>query len=308
MAAGSRLLCNGVCNIRLLGILRFLMGHPLGRGLRPVWKFVRWQISMRMTPQKIVFPWIDDARLIAGRGETGITGNYYVGLMEFDDMGFLLHYLSEEMTFVDVGANAGVYTVLAAKVKRCPSIAFEPIAGTFARLLDQIRLNAIQDRVHAVRKGVGARPGTLRFTTDRDTVNRVTDLDTANTSVIDVTTLDAELPEDGHYVLKIDVEGFEMPVLEGAAQVLASSAVSAIVIELNGSGQAYGVSDADIHRHLLNLGFASVRYDPLTRTLTPADRPSERGNTIYLRDVEAARQRVGAEPRHRIVSAFGREI
>jgi hypothetical protein len=37
-----------------------------------------------------------------------------VGLFEFEEMAFVLHALRGDELFVDVGANVGIYTVLAA--------------------------------------------------------------------------------------------------------------------------------------------------------------------------------------------------
>jgi hypothetical protein len=50
----------------------------------------------------------------ATSGMTGATGNLYVGLHEFEEMAFLLHFLRPGDLFADVGANVGSYTILAA--------------------------------------------------------------------------------------------------------------------------------------------------------------------------------------------------
>lgn len=45
---------------------------------------------------------------------TGATGNWYCGLQEYEDMSFVLHALRPGDLFVDVGANIGSYSILAA--------------------------------------------------------------------------------------------------------------------------------------------------------------------------------------------------
>ena len=55
----------------------------------------------------------------------GATGNLYVGLHEFEEMAFLLHFLRRGDLFADVDANVGSYTILAAVAVGTEAIAFE---------------------------------------------------------------------------------------------------------------------------------------------------------------------------------------
>lgn len=41
-----------------------------------------------MLKKKVIVSWVNDARFIAGKGETGLTGNLYAGFMEYEDMVF----------------------------------------------------------------------------------------------------------------------------------------------------------------------------------------------------------------------------
>ena len=111
----------------LVNILNFIAGHPLTRDqkVRAFCRFLCWQIKCRLQ-REVIVPWIAGTNLAVRRGMAGATGNIYCGLHEFEDMAFLLHLLRPEDTFVDVGANIGSYTILAAGVCRARSIAFEP--------------------------------------------------------------------------------------------------------------------------------------------------------------------------------------
>jgi hypothetical protein len=90
--------------------IRFLSQHPLLRG-RP-WvgfgRFLWWQGISRLRPGRHRYDWIGASKLWLQRGWGGLTGNYYAGLHEFEDMAFLLHLLRPDDRFVDVGANMGV--------------------------------------------------------------------------------------------------------------------------------------------------------------------------------------------------------
>jgi hypothetical protein len=72
----------------------------------------------------VVHTWIDGAKFFVRRGETGLTGNVYAGLHEFADMGYLLHVLRAQDTFIDGGANVGAYTILACVARGATGHAF----------------------------------------------------------------------------------------------------------------------------------------------------------------------------------------
>lgn len=107
-----------------------------------------------------------------------------------------------------------------------------------------------------------------------------TDEDTDITEV-PVDTLDNTLAGETPALIKIDVEGFETEVLNGAASILASPGLKAIIIELNGAGNRYGFDDKDIHRLLLNHGFKTMQYTPFARELKYAQLNTEH-KTLYL--------------------------
>ena len=81
-----------------------------------------------------LYTWIDGCKFLVSPGETGLTGNLYLGLHEFEDMGFLLHYLNDQDFFIDIGSNVGSYTLLSGVVKKSTVVSFEPIPSTFDKL------------------------------------------------------------------------------------------------------------------------------------------------------------------------------
>ncbi len=252
-----------------------------------------WQMISRVAPKKSFrMSFTDDAVLMVKKGMHGATGNIYAGLHEFEDMAFLLHMLHKTDTFFDVGANVGSYTVLAGKVVGCSVHAFEPVPRTFAQLGENIQANQIEGQVQAHNVGVGREKGMLRFSTAHDTVNHVV---TEGGIEVPVKNLDA-FTEIVPLLMKMDVEGFELPALEGAAAMLSNPAQKAIILELNGSGQRYGFNDADIIALLAKNGYEPFAYDPFSRSLAPCE-PSKHENTIFIKDLEFVKERlVSAEP------------
>ena len=104
---------------------------------------------------------------------TGATGNWYCGLHEVRDMAFVLHLLRPGEQFLDVGANVGSYTVLAAGAVGAHVTSVEPVPLTFAHLQRNVVLNGLSGNVNAWQGGLSDSAGTLRFTSEQDTVNHV---------------------------------------------------------------------------------------------------------------------------------------
>lgn len=285
-------------------MLRYYLEHPLGRRdrLRTLMRIVRWQLGSRLLGARVAVPIVDGARLLVGTGMHGATGNVYVGLMEFEDMAFVLHFMREDDEFLDVGANVGVYSILAAS-RGARVLAMEPVPDTYEQLLDNIHLNRFQERIEARRVGIGKGAGELRFSIGSGPTNHVLapGESTDHSLTVGVDTLDAIAAGSAPTMLKIDVEGFEANVIAGAAGLLAQQSLQAVLIELNGLGSRYGFSDADIHASLLDFGFRPVSYEPFARRLVALDEHNSSGNTLYVRPSVALAQRLQETPAARAI-------
>jgi FkbM family methyltransferase len=238
---------------------------------------------------------VNSHSLLAHAGMTGVTQNIYVGLAEFREMAFLLHVLRPDDLFVDVGANIGAYTVLAGSTG-CKVVAVEPIEETFRWLRRNVDVNGLGSRVELHRCGVGACQSKLRFTTSQDTVNHVCTSGEAGEE-IEVTTLDSLLAGRRPSIMKIDVEGFEFQVLQGARETLQSEQLGAIIIEVNGLCRRYNVAERQIFDDVRRFGFGPVEYDPFQRTMSLCDdERSESKNVIFVRDKVTVTDRVANAP------------
>ena len=274
--------------MKLFSVLKFICNHELNKKnkLEALIRFFKWQLNCKFNPYPVIFPFTARAKLIIGKGMTGATGNLYCGLHDFEDMSFLLHFLRREDLFIDIGANIGSYTVLAAAHIGATTLSFEPVPSTFSHLLNNIALNRIGNKVQAFNIALSAEKGSVSFTSSLDTVNHVAL--NAEQDQIEVNTerLDDVLTEQmSPLLIKIDVEGFEAEVLKGATNTLKNSNLRAIIIELNGSGARYGYEDQHIHQSLIDLGFDAYVYKPFERILTGV-RKLGTLNTIYIRDFD----------------------
>lgn len=293
--------------ISLWRVVRYYLSHPLGRRNRwgTILRMLRWQAGSRILGTEVAIPFVDNTRLLVRNGMRGATGNVYVGLMEFEDMAFVLHFLRDGEEFIDVGANVGVYSILAAS-RGAQVVAIEPVPDTYQQLLDNVHLNGFDQKINARNIGVGSEEGELRFSCFEGPTNHVIapgEVDSAAVSV-PVESLDAVASGFAPVMVKIDVEGFEANVIEGARDLLGQHSLLAVLIELNGLGAKYGFSDDKIHNVLSDFGFEPMSYDPFNRKLASMKTHCDAGNTLYIRTLSSVRQRVEEASMVRVLDAM----
>jgi FkbM family methyltransferase len=143
---------------------------------------------------------------------------------------------------LDVGANAGVFTVQQAR-RGAQVVAIEPNPTCYARLRRAVRANQLQDAVRLFNCALGAAEGQGILCADRGlttlgTILPLTEGTATHTTArepgitVPLTTLDALVPTlaiEQIDLLKIDTEGAEAAILQGAAQTL--DRVQRVVLE-----------------------------------------------------------------------------
>ncbi len=154
--------------------------------------------------------------------------------------------------FYDIGANVGVYSLLAGAVheKQVRTFAFEPGFATFAALCRNVIHNGMDDCISpmptvlhrqvghtlfkyrsldsgSARHAVGAQGLETKDFKETKPVYQQTVL------TVDLDTLirDYGLPAPAH--IKLDVDGPELEILEGARKILASPALKSVMVELD---------------------------------------------------------------------------
>lgn len=276
--------------------LLHLVNHPINKSnkLSAIVRFLKWQVGSRLVPGEVIFKWINDSKIVSRTGETGVTGNIYCGLHEFPDMAFLLHVLRKGDLFVDIGANVGSYTILAASAIGARGYCFEPVPSTYSRLMTNIRLNDLDRRVTSLNVALGNSKGEIHFSSDQNCMNHVIAANevTTNKIIVNVSTLDEEV-KDIPFLLKIDVEGYETPALEGARRTLSNEGLCAVIMELNGAGNRYGYDESKVVSMMSDFGFKTYSYSPFERKLTNLEGKNlSEGNTIFIRNMERVSERI----------------
>lgn len=278
-------------------IARYIASHPMTRSSQvAAWtRVISWQIRSRLQAEVIV-PWIDGQKLAVRHGMTGATGNIYAGLHEFADMMLPLHFLCAGDLFLDIGANVGSYTVLAAGVRRARTWAFEPGDVAARQLRRNIEINGLGSLVTVHEIALGDHDGEAPFTVGLDTMNRVAANGEADTRMVVCRRLDGVIGAQKPVMMKLDVEGFEKSVLWGARELLRRDSLAVVTLE---------TVTPEMEGLLASCGFARCYYDPFTRTLqdTPGEAPT--ANTVFVRNRPMVAARLTTAP---AVNVLGRDI
>lgn len=185
---------------------------------------------------------------------------YWIGEYEGWDLQQLSRWVGQSSIVVDVGANFGYYSISLASALHGNGhvFAFEPCRETFARLQTNIGLNHLESTITAVPGGLSDSRGVAYL--DRFAGNSGASTLTNNPTgdAVEVDTLD-------HFcevhtltrldVVKVDVEGSELRVINGGRQAL-SRFHPVVMIEFNSEalGRA-GASVEELDKALRDLGY-----------------------------------------------------
>lgn len=179
----------------------------------------------------VLIPWLDDLRVYVYPRNEISRAVFLTGYYEPNEFYMLNTILKPGMTFLDVGANMGLYTLFAARkvTERGVVLAIEPSSREFQRLKKNVEANSLRnvrllqvavanwqseaDLLIAMQERSGHNTlGTFGYNTQLESKEHV-----------QVERLDDVIRREGLTrldVVKMDIEGAELLALQGAAQTL----------------------------------------------------------------------------------------
>lgn len=213
--------------------------------------------------------------------DSRISQGIYSGSFEWREQRFLNRFLRTGDVFVDVGANVGLFTLIAARrIGRSGHVyAFEPCSKTYQRLLTNVALNRLA-QVSSYRLALSDRAAQLNINISLNGYDAWSSLaepvlgDSYAVERVSAVTWDDFARENDLLgrvtMIKIDVEGWESRVLRGGTQALSRADAPVLQVEFTGqAARSAGSSCTELYRLLEELGYRMFTYDALSKRLIP---------------------------------------
>ena len=194
---------------------------------------------------------LPDGDYIKLRPQGQISKALFMGGFEREEIRLFFSFIKPGMNIIDVGANIGIYTIIADKKLRGDGKiwAFEPSSENYKRLLKNLSLNKC-DLVTPVNLGLGNKENEELYLR-RDTGygdaerymlpnNKLPSEELSNIKeqvegeIVNLTTLDAFMRKTNNSkvdFIKMDAEGYEYFILQGAKEILTSNPNVVIMLE-----------------------------------------------------------------------------
>jgi FkbM family methyltransferase len=193
------------------------------------------------------------ARWIAGSSNHGC----WLGHYELEKQRAMVNVLAPGMTVMDIGANAGFYTLACSRLVGTEGRvwAFEPFADNARNLLRHVELNGLSN-VTVIQAAVGRQSEVKGFVrASSNAMGRVGNDSRYLVPAVAIDSLRRERSIPVPAVIKIDVEGGEAEVLEGARSTLCEGR-SIVFLALHGREP-----ERDCRKLLGELGYAVTYLD-----------------------------------------------
>lgn len=171
-------------------------------------------------------------------------GSYivYARWPEYAELRFIQEVLNSKSIYIDVGAHIGDSSLLAAsKILQGKIFSIEPTPSIFQELLTNIKLNSLEKRISPIQAAVSHTQGSAFFNIeDTAETNHLSKKKTRKSIKVTTITIDSLIKQyklKKVTLLKIDVEGYELEVLQGSSKAIKSQAIERILFEVNPSSE-----------------------------------------------------------------------
>jgi FkbM family methyltransferase len=232
-------------------------------------KFARL-ISRFILPElrsRIICPTIFDFDLVI-KPENG-QEIYDLGFYEVGTLNVIGNCLKKGDVFIDVGASIGLISLFSTQKVGVTGmvVSFEPTLSSYTDLCDSVLINNAAN-IKTLKMGLGSQQTEMPIYFSRACPSMIkTDQNDQNFEVVPVNTLDNVLNElsiPNVKMIKIDVEGFELEVLQGGSKLFSNQNAPIICIEYisKSSNESFNGEEAMLFIKKIN----DYRFYQLTKT------------------------------------------
>ena len=259
-----------------LSLFREIINHPANQGFqaKALFRAIQWQCFKRLSGRPWNLSYHGKLLRCYPNSHSASRAIYFSCLPDYWEMQFILDYLRPGDAFIDVGANVGLYTLLALSAvgeEGCVH-AFEPNPEVASRLRESLKLNGAKN-VFVHEMGLSDSTGTAGFSKGEDDCTAHIVAAGASGAQVKVERLDHVLEEIPVAMIKLDIEGYEIFAIRGASKWTEHGNPPVMLIEIAGYAKRYGIETAEMIDELSNLRYFPAYYDPATNQLKPATRP-----------------------------------
>lgn len=240
----------------------------------------RWEENL-LTGNKYLDKKISQSSTIRCYTDSLLGELIYLEKFEEEETKFVSSYLNTGDIFIDVGANIGLFSLIASERVGLEGhvYAFEPHPITCNRLMENVSINNFTS-VSIIPKALSDKASILSFFSYKDRMDAFNSfapiLENYSYDKIDVEAIKLsdflnELSENVRRkikLVKIDVEGWEIPVLKGAIDFFSSPNAPAILVEFTeNNAKVAGFSCQELYDLGVNLGYTwhLIRGDKLIK-------------------------------------------
>jgi FkbM family methyltransferase len=266
--------------------INYIWSHPncQEHKIQSVSKFIGWQFYKRITHKYLDLQLLPQVKLRCYPDSYSAASALYCGLYDYNEMNFLLRYLRPEDSFLDIGANIGIYTLLAASVISSGTIhSFEVLPKNYQRLQENIKLNNFE-QVKIYNIAVSDKKGNIFLhLAEGDSMPFITNKATDKTITVSTDTLDNLLAEQNLNNLtlaKIDIEGAELLAFQGAINLFKKQLPPVWIMEINNTVSNFGHHKEEIIEFLNSCGYKLYSYRADTNQINLINLEQQEGNNV----------------------------
>jgi FkbM family methyltransferase len=239
----------------ILKQLTNLLNHPLNkkRKFKTFLKIIWWKANQLFFKFPAIIQMTKEAKLVCYPNSSYGSFVVYANFPEFEEMNFIYETVNNGDTVLDVGANIGAISILAAsRGTKVQVFSFEPTEKLIPLIEENINVNKFQNRIEVIKKAVSDKTGKLQFILESESeINHISskDDDSSNSIEVDSINLDSFVREKSLGIinlLKVDVEGAELSVFRGSQELFDKKRVEVIVFELNKNISNFGYNEKTI--------------------------------------------------------------
>ncbi|MGA2632536.1 MAG: FkbM family methyltransferase [Terriglobia bacterium] len=211
------------------------------------------------------------------------------------ELTFLRNLDLEGKVVYDIGAFQGVMTLYFARHAKAV-ISYEPLLANYRRVVENVELNGLR-HVVVLNRAVGNQKGTLRLAIDPRMPGAATgepgtsaqiaaSVPDAATAEVPMALLDEDIAQNALPLpdfIKMDIEGMELPALEGMSRTLVARH-PLLYLEMHGpTEEEKEQRAAEVIQFLLAIGYHNILHIESGTQINAANAPVARSGHIFCK-------------------------